>query len=187
MKIVIGLGNLEKKYLGTRHNIGFMVVDRIAYERNLQYQSSKHHAIIAEDMLDGEKFLLVKPTTLMNRSGNAVRSLVDFYKIDNFQDILIISDDLNIEVGDIRLRDSGGHGGHNGLRDITSKIGSSDYPRMRIGIGFSDPRQWSSYVLSSFKVSEHKIIEAAILDASDTILKWLEGDFKKAQNFLANI
>ena len=187
MKIVIGLGNLEKKYFGTRHNVGFMVVDRIAYERNLEYKTSKHHAIIAEDRLDGEKFLLVKPTTLMNRSGNSVRSLVDFYKIENLQDVIIISDDLNIDVGDIRLRDKGGHGGHNGLRDITSKLGTSDYPRMRIGIGIvSNPAFWTNFVLTPFNASDKKIMEFAIINAAEAILKWIENDFKKAQNFLAN-
>jgi len=132
--VVVGLGNPGKKYEKTRHNIGFQVVDRIAERLNISTWHSKFNAEIADGRHKTEKFLLVKPQTFMNLSGDAVQPLLNFYKAP-LENLLVIVDDLDLAVGKIRMRESGSNGGHNGLRSITQQLGSQNYKRIRIGIG----------------------------------------------------
>ncbi len=184
--MICGLGNLEKTYENTRHNIGFTVVDKIAEEFAVEFNKSKLHAVIAEFVLEGEKVYLMKPATLMNRSGTAVRSFIDFYKLEDLQSILIICDDLNLELGRLRIRKKGGHGSHNGLRDIIQKLGTNEFPRLRIGTGIvKESKYWHDFVLSPFKASEKPIIRDAIELAAEASVKWSRNGVEEAQKFLA--
>ena len=133
MKIVVGLGNPEKKYERNLHNLGFIAVDELAHKLGVSFTDKKHlKAVGAETMINGEKILLLKPLTYMNLSGEAVRAAVDYYKID-LKDLLIIYDDLDIAIGAIRVKPNGQSGTHNGLRNIVLHLGDTNFPRVRIG------------------------------------------------------
>lgn len=133
--LVIGLGNPGKEYEKTPHNVGFMAVDEIARKYNVTFKlSSKHNAMIGEGKINGEKIILMKPLTYMNLSGNAVRSYIEYYKI-NINDIVIIYDDMDLPLGTLRIRKSGSSGGHNGIKSIIENIQTESFKRIRIGIG----------------------------------------------------
>lgn len=135
MKLIVGLGNIGKQYEGTRHNVGFMAVDAFTEDLRIPWnEEKKHHAFIAEARVEGEKTLLVKPTTYMNRSGQAVQSIASFYKILP-EDILIVHDDMDIAPGRMQFKSGGGPAGHNGVEDIQNRLGTAAIPRLRIGIG----------------------------------------------------
>src|SRR5919202_2940090 len=133
MKVVVGLGNPGSRYQGTRHNVGFIVIDRLAESPRAGRFQSRFQAQVAELLEDAHKVLLVKPETFMNLSGRSVRGVLDFYQVPP-EDLLVICDDVNLPLGKLRVRARGSHGGHNGLRDIQSHLGTTDYPRLRIGV-----------------------------------------------------
>ena len=133
MKMVVGLGNPGKKYAGTRHNVGFAVVDALAEGPGVGRFQSRFDADLAEWLENGEKVLLLKPDTFMNLSGRAVRQAVDFYQLPH-TDLLVVCDDINLPLGKLRFRARGTHGGHNGLRDIQNHLGTTEYSRLRIGV-----------------------------------------------------
>ncbi|MFW5873378.1 MAG: aminoacyl-tRNA hydrolase [Bacillota bacterium] len=161
MKLIVGLGNPGFKYSKTRHNVGFQVVNRLA--NIYEYSSSqKCDAIIGEGTIMNKKVILAQPLTYMNKSGIAVKCLVKKFNLD-LNDILIIYDDLNLEVGKIRLRTSGSSGGHNGMKSIIRQLSSSDFSRLRIGIGKPEyGLDVANYVLSKFKPEEKEIIDKTI-------------------------
>src|SRR5262249_49353172 len=134
MKIVVGLGNPGRQYEGTRHNVGFEVVDLLAEAPGAGRFQSRFSAQVAELVEDGVKVLLVKPETFMNLSGRCVRQLVDFYQLP-LSDLLVVCDDINLPLARLRVRARGSHGGHNGLRDIQAHLGTTEYGRLRIGVG----------------------------------------------------
>src|SRR5688500_14568131 len=134
MKLIVGLGNPGSKYEGTRHNVGFQVIDRLVRESTAAGPRSKFDGEIWEGALEGEKSLLVKPQTFMNRSGGSVRKAIDFYQIPP-GDVLVVCDDFNLPLGQLRIRGSGSDGGQNGLADVIRCLGTLDVPRLRIGIG----------------------------------------------------
>lgn len=159
MKIIIGLGNPGAKYELTRHNIGFTIADTIAKKFCASKWIKKFDGMYCECWYESEKFFLLKPQTYMNNSGNCVREIVNFYKPER-KDIVIIHDELDLEIGKIKLKNSGGHSGHNGLRSIHQAIGDQ-YARVRIGIGRPQEReQVSSYVLSNFTSAQNIYVEA---------------------------
>src|SRR5579883_1801662 len=160
MKVVVGLGNPGKQYAGTRHNVGFDVVDYLAGAPGVGPFRSQFQALVAEGTEGGEKVLYVKPETFMNLSGRAVRQLVDFYKLPA-EHLLVVSDDFNLPLGKLRARAKGSHGGQNGLRNIQEQLGTDAYPRLRIGVGQPGPGEAVDYVLSRFKPGE----KAAAADA----------------------
>lgn len=150
MKWVVGLGNPGPAYAATRHNVGFMAVDQFAVQHGCQFRKQSFRAEMAEGMVDGEKMVLLKPMTFMNLSGEAVRACMDFYKW-SIDDMIVIYDDLDTPLGQIRLRYQGGHGGHNGIRSIIQHLGTQQFKRIRIGI--SRPplgAEVVDYVLSAF-------------------------------------
>ncbi|MCC5786248.1 MAG: aminoacyl-tRNA hydrolase [Phycisphaerales bacterium] len=169
MKIIVGLGNPGRQYANTRHNAGYMVVDRLI-ERHAPGESVrlKHQADTVEARIGGEKTLLMKPVTYMNRSGVSVQDAARFYKIDPASDLLIVTDDLSLPVGTIRVRASGSDGGHNGLKDITRALGGDGYPRLRVGIDAKPPfMDQADWVLSRFADEDGAKVESAIAQAAD--------------------
>ena len=153
MKLVVGLGNKGREYENTRHNMGFMLVDRYLQYKNITDKfKEKFNAMYIETTINNEKVIFIKPMTYMNNSGIAVRSFVDFYKL-NSEDVLVISDDLDLDLGKFRLRRNGSSGGHNGLKSIISHLGTDNFKRLRIGIS-NDKDDVINYVLSKFSKKE---------------------------------
>ncbi len=182
MKLVVGLGNPGSRYRGTRHNIGFEVVDRLVVRHGLKLETWRHLAETADwRPLEG-RVLLVKPTTFMNLSGEAVSALMTFYKIDLTQ-VLIVCDDVNLPVGRLRARPEGSEGGNNGLRSIAAAIGTQGYQRLRIGAGRGDPRRdLADHVLSRFLPEELVSVEGAIERAADAVEVWIRDGIGPVMN-----
>jgi peptidyl-tRNA hydrolase, PTH1 family len=171
MKIVVGLGNPGPQYVGTRHNVGFVVVDGLAKAPGASRFQTRFHSQVAEVMEVSEKLLLLKPDTFMNRSGQAVRAAVDFYQTQ-LADLLIVCDDFNLPLGKLRVRASGTHGGHNGLRDIQNHLGTTEYSRLRIGIGSPDEGQAVNHALGRFRPGERPVVEEAVQRALQAVVVW---------------
>jgi PTH1 family peptidyl-tRNA hydrolase len=199
MKLVVGLGNPGREYIGTRHNIGFEVVDRLAeilgWIRPGTFNddaSSRFHGLALEGpvshmVMDGElasedKLVLMKPTTYMNESGRAVQAALAFYKASP-ADALIVLDDLALPCGKLRLRASGTSGGHNGLKDIERALGSQEYPRLRLGIDPPPPPvPGKQYVLGRFGVEQRKLMDPAVDRAARAAATWAESGIVSAMN-----
>ena len=158
MKIIIGLGNPTEKYAGTRHNAGFSVIYEISDTYNIKVDTKKHKALIGKGIIEGEKVLLAMPQTYMNLSGESVRELVDYYKCDN-SDIIVIYDDIDLDVGRLRIRKKGSAGGHNGIKSIISHLGTQEFDRIRVGIGHKPPEMdMADYVLGRLGKEEQPLI-----------------------------
>lgn len=171
MKIVVGLGNPGSRYHTTRHNVGFAVVDLLAQSPHAGSFESRFQAQVAEWNEEPYKVLLVKPETFMNLSGQAVRQVVDFYKVP-LVDLLVVCDDINLPLGKLRIRSRGSHGGHNGLRDIQNHLGGTDYPRLRIGVG-SPTEGAVDHVLGRFRPAERVLIDDAVVKAAQAVVVWV--------------
>jgi peptidyl-tRNA hydrolase, PTH1 family len=171
MRVVVGLGNPGKQYHGTRHNVGFAVVDALAAGPTAGRFQSRFQAQVA-DLMEGEqKVLLVKPETFMNLSGRAVRQAIDFYQVE-LADLLVVCDDINLPLGQLRFRTKGTHGGHNGLRDIQNHLGTTEYSRLRIGVGAGE-EDLIDHVLGRFRPSERPVIEDALSLAVQAVSTWV--------------
>jgi PTH1 family peptidyl-tRNA hydrolase len=182
MKIIVGLGNPEDQYTGTRHNIGFDVIDRLAAEHGITVNSKKHKALVGSGVIGGQKCLLVKPQTYMNLSGDSVIEVVNFYKCDPAEDVIIIHDDISLPVGQLRLRAKGSAGGHNGLKSIIAHIGDAFY-RIKFGVGEKPERMdLAAYVLGRFPESEWPAVKEGVTDAAKAVEMILSQDFSAAQN-----
>jgi PTH1 family peptidyl-tRNA hydrolase len=183
VKLVAGLGNVPlSRYGGTRHNVGFEVVDRLAGRHKLTFGTSPVRAVQAQWRRVDESVWLVKPLTLMNLSGEAVGALCRYYKIEG-PDLLIVCDDVNLALGRLRARASGSEGGHNGLRSIAEHLGSVDYARLRIGVGRGDARRdLADHVLARFEPAELPGIEDAIARAADAVEVWVSDGLDRMMN-----
>ena len=182
MKLVVGLGNPGKRYDGTRHNVGFAVIDALAKAPGVGSFQSRFDADVAEWHEDAEKILLLKPQTFMNLSGRAVRQVVDFYQIEH-ADLLVVCDDMSLPLGKLRFRARGTHGGHNGLRDIQSHLGTTEYSRLRIGVDVPDEKKDAvDHVLGKFKPSEKAAIEDALSLAVQAAAMWVKQGVQKCMN-----
>jgi len=171
VKLIVGLGNPGTKYAGTRHNLGFDVIDVLASRWGIGMTTEKFHAWFGQGEAVGERVVLLKPTTFMNRSGQAVAAAGRFYKLA-IEDLLVISDDTALPVGRIRMRADGSAGGHNGLQDIIDRIGSDAWCRLRLGIG--EPiGQSASYVLSRFEESETAVVDRVKQRSADAVEHWI--------------
>lgn len=180
MKAVVGLGNPGSRYHGTRHNVGYAVVDLLAEAPNAGRFQGRFQAQVAETLEGTQKVLLVKPETFMNLSGQCVRRIVDFYELPP-EDLLVVCDDFNLPLGKLRARARGTHGGHNGLRDVQNHLGTTAYARLRIGVG--SPREDAiDHVLTRFAPSERPAIEEAIAKASQAVLVWIEQGIEACMN-----
>lgn len=182
MKIVVGLGNPGRRYEGTRHNVGYAVVDALAEGTGVSAFQNRFQAEVAEWTEAGEKILLVKPETFMNLSGRCVRQAVDFYQVAHTH-VLVVCDDVNLPLGKLRFRSRGTHGGHNGLRDIQSHLGTTVYPRLRIGVGAPEGEgEMVDYVLGRFRPSEREAIKDALELATQAVVLWVHQGIEKCMN-----
>lgn len=170
MYIIAGLGNPGKEYENTRHNIGFDVIDRLAEEENIAVMENKHKALIGKGYVAGQKVILAKPQTFMNLSGESIREIVDYYKVDDTTELIVISDDISLDVGQIRIRKKGSAGGHNGLKNIIKMLGHDTFIRVRMGVG-EKPKNFdlADYVLGHFPVEEREIMDEATKTAAEAI------------------
>lgn len=170
MYIIVGLGNPGKQYENTRHNIGFDVIETLAEQDHVAVLEKKHRAIIGKGFVSGQKCILAKPQTFMNRSGESVRQLLDYYKADETTELIIISDDVSLEVGQIRIRKKGSAGGHNGLKDIIAHLGHDNFVRVKMGVG-EKPSGYdlADYVLGHFTSEERKVMDEAAERAAEAI------------------
>ncbi len=168
MKIIIGLGNPGRKYARTRHNAGFMAVDELARSLHIDVAQEKYHALIGRARIDSEEAVLVKPQTYMNESGRAAGSIVrDTYAA--FSDIIVVHDELDLALGSVRVKVAGGHGGHNGLRSIIEHLGSSEFIRVRIGIGRPPDADAADYVLRPFLAEELRVVPDIMARAAEAV------------------
>lgn len=166
MYIIVGLGNPSDEYAGTRHNIGFDVITRISDDYNIPLDFKKHKAICGKGYIEGQKVILAQPQTYMNLSGESVRQLVDYYKID-LDELIIIYDDISLDVGQLRVRPKGSAGGHNGIKSIISHLGTQEFQRIRVGVG-DKPKGWdlADYVLGHFTREEEPMVREGLGRAS---------------------
>lgn len=179
--LIAGLGNFDIEYQNTRHNIGFDVVDALAKDKEVVF-TSKRYADIAEFKLKGKTFMLIKPTTYMNLSGKAIKYWLDKENLP-YENLLVVTDDLNLALGKIRIRKNGSDGGHNGLKSIQELLNSNLYPRMRIGIGndFSKGRQ-VDFVLGTWTAEEKKIMEETVKKAGEAVISFVLEGVDRAMN-----
>ncbi len=169
MKLIVGLGNPGLKYQKTRHNIGFMVIDEVLKMMSVQARfDAKFNAEVAQVLIEGKKVMLVKPSTFMNVSGEAVSKLMNYYDV-SIDDILVIVDDINLDTGKLRLREAGGHGGHNGLRNMIGLLHSEQFKRVRIGISNQPHIPLDQYVLGQFTTDELITMQKAIKLSTEII------------------
>src|SRR3984893_15726867 len=171
-KLVVGLGNPGSKYEGTRHNVGFEVVNRLAAGGPGARFSRKFEGLVAEVEIDFRRVLLLKPETFMNLSGRSVGQAMQFYKLE-LADLLVICDDLSLPLGKLRIRGAGSDGGQKGLRDITAHVGNEDFARLRIGIGDRGQIDASEFVLSRFRAAEQPIMDDALITATQAVAVWV--------------
>ena len=183
MYLIIGLGNPGRDYKNTRHNIGFDVIETLAEEERIGVLEKKHKAIIGKGVIAGQKVLLAMPQTYMNLSGESVRELVDYYKVDETCEVIVISDDISLAPGQIRIRKKGSAGGHNGLKNIIAHLGHDEFCRIKMGVG-EKPKGYdlADYVLGHFTQDERKIMDEAAKEACEAIRMILLDDIDKAMN-----
>ncbi len=179
--LIVGLGNTGKQYENTRHNAGFLALDRFAAAVGAKIDRAKFHSLAGEAEVDGRRVLLIKPQTLMNASGLAVQEAADFYRIPP-ENVLVLSDDISLPAGHLRVRRKGSAGGHNGLKDIIACLGSEDFPRIRIGIGAKPNPEYdlAAWVLSPFSETDRKRLEVAFPAVERGVRMILDGDIDGA-------
>ena len=182
MYMIVGLGNPEKKYDKTRHNIGFRLLDALADRNHIEVEEKKHKGLCWRGVIAGQKVILVKPQTYMNLSGECVREVADFYKIAP-EEIIILFDDIDLEPGKLRIRKKGSAGGHNGIKSIIAQLGSQDFPRLKFGVG-DRPRDidLADHVLGRFSRDEEEIVGARVAVACDAVECMLSEGVEAAMN-----
>lgn len=182
MKLIVGLGNVGQKYTFTRHNVGFMLADSIAINNNLTFRENPRLKCLMTNLRDGKgDYLIIKPTTFMNLSGEAVRAVVDYYKIP-IEDVLIIYDDLSLELGKLRFRSNGSDGGHNGIKSVIQHFGTKDVARLKIGIGPQPNLPSEVFVLQNFAKEELEILKLVLSKSKDGIECFFNEGIAVAQN-----
>lgn len=183
MFVIVGLGNPEKKYEGTRHNIGFAVIDALADKYNISIKEKKHKALCGTGVIEGVKVMLVKPLTYMNLSGDSVADVMNFYKLDPEEDMLVVYDDISLAPGNIRVRKKGSAGGHNGIKSIIARCGTQNFMRVRVGVG-EKPEGWdlADHVLGHFSDEDSRLVREAVDDAIGAIVMMSRGDVDQAMN-----
>ena len=183
MFLIVGLGNPTKQYEKTRHNIGFDVMDALADKYNISISENKHKALCGKGMIEGMKVVLAKPQTYMNLSGESVAELINYYKLDPESELIVIFDDISLEPGNIRIRKKGSAGGHNGIKSIISSVGTSNFMRIKVGVG-EKPQGWdlADHVLGRFSGEDRARVEEAIRDAEDAAVLMIQGEADKAMN-----
>ena len=182
MKLIAGWGNIGDKYTFTRHNAGFMLIDSFALNENLNFrENSRLKCLMTNLRTPHEDYLLIKPTTFMNLSGEAVRAVIDYYKID-ISDVLIVYDDLSLEIGKIRFRPNGSDGGHNGIKSVIQHLGTKNVARLKIGIGPQPNLPSEVFVLQNFSKEELDTLKVALSKAKEGIQCYFKEGMAAAQN-----
>ena len=183
MFVIVGLGNPGKKYENTRHNAGFMSIDALAEKFGINISEKKHKALCGTGVIEGNKVLLIKPQTFMNVSGESVRSVMDFYKIDPEEDMMVIYDDISLAPGNIRIRKKGSAGGHNGIKSIIAHAGTQNFMRIKVGVG-EKPSGWdlADYVLGHFSEEDNQKLKDVMPDIIQAATLMVQGDVDKAMN-----
>ncbi len=183
MRIIVGLGNPTLKYSKTRHNVGFETIDVLSKKHKIKVKKNQFKALIGEGFINDEKVILVKPMTYMNNSGEAVKEIVDYYKVNPNEDLIVISDDLNLDVGVLRLRSKGSAGGHNGLKSIIKCVGTESFDRVRIGVGkVPANRDVITHVLSRFGKDDRKIVKESFIVSAQAIECVITDGMEKAMS-----
>lgn len=180
MYIIAGLGNPGKKYENTRHNIGFITLDYLAERHDIKINKIKHKALVGEGRISGQKVLLVKPQTYMNLSGESLREVMDYYKVD-IEDMIVVYDDIDLPAGTVRIRKKGSAGTHNGMRSIVQHLGQ-DFPRIRMGIGNDRRGDLVDFVLGGFSKEDREVLEPAVERAALAIESYVDEGIEKAMN-----
>ena len=182
MKIVVGIGNPGKQYAGTRHNVGYRVVESLAAKLGAGSGRERFESVVQDTVIDGEKLLLMRPLTYVNLSGMAVRRAMDWFG-GAPEDVMVVADDMNLPVATIRVRQRGSGGGHHGLESIIDHLGTIDFPRIRIGIGSPGPHiDGADYVLSRFADEEEKLVAESCNRAADAVLVWARRGIEQCMN-----
>lgn len=180
MYLIVGLGNPGKEYENTRHNVGFAVVDYLANKYNIDINRTKFKGVYGEGVIGGKKVMLLKPTTYMNLSGESIREVINFYKLDN-EEIIIVYDDISLDLGKMRIRPKGSAGGHNGIKSIIANLGSDIFPRVKVGVG-QPKNDLVSHVLGKFTKEEDKLLAKTIPAAAEAIETIIKEEVKEAMN-----
>lgn len=182
MFIIAGLGNPTKAYEGTRHNIGFEVIDALAKRCGIDTGIRRSRALCGKGVIEGERVILAKPQTYMNLSGEAVRELAAYYKVEP-ENIIVVYDDISLEPGQLRIRAKGSAGGHNGIKNIIAHLGTQEFPRVKVGVG-EKPRGWNlaDYVLSRFGPEDRKLMDTAVDEAADAVMAIIRDGVDAAMN-----
>lgn len=182
MYLIAGLGNPGREYENTRHNAGFLAIDRLAEKLGADVSEKKHKGLCGKGVIDGEKVILLKPLTYMNSSGESLRAAADYYKIAP-DHVIVIYDDINLAPGQLRIRAKGSAGGHNGIKSIIAHLGTQDFPRVRVGVGEKPPRMdLADYVLGHFSKEETKIMDEAAGEAADAVCEIVIKGIARAMN-----
>lgn len=183
MYIIVGLGNPGRKYAGTRHNIGFNVITRLSDDNDIPMNINKHKAVCGAGFIAGKKVLLAMPQTYMNLSGESVRALVDFYKIDVENELIIVYDDISLDVGRMRIRAKGSAGGHNGIKSIISHLGTDVFVRIKMGVG-GKPEGWDlcDHVLGRFSDNDNAAMRDMLGEASEACRDYITLGIADAMN-----
>lgn len=183
MYIIAGLGNPGRQYAHTRHNVGFDTIDVLAEKYNIKVENVKGRALTGSGRIEGQSVLLVKPLTFMNLSGESIRALTDFYKIDETSQLIVIYDDISLPPGQLRIREKGSAGGHNGIKSIISHLGGQEFLRVKVGVG-QKPAGWdlADYVLSRFTEDDRKKVEEALERAADAAVCLMTDGAEAAMN-----
>ncbi len=183
MFVIVGLGNPEKKYFGTRHNVGFDTIDALSDKYNIGLTETKFKAAYGKGRIGNERVILVKPLTYMNLSGEAVAPICNYFKVDSKEELIVISDDVELDVGMLRVRPKGSAGGHNGLKNIISLLGHDEFSRVRVGVG-KKPRDWDmvDWVLGHFEGDDKTAIKESIDRATEAVVEIMENGTDSAMN-----
>ena len=180
MYLIVGLGNPEEDYSNTRHNMGFDTVNKIGIEYNIEINKKKFKGLCGTGMIEGEKVILLKPQTFMNLSGESIKEVVDFYKIENC-DIIVIYDDMDIDLGTIKIRKKGNPGSHNGMKSVVKFLGT-DFPRIRIGIGKPNDNDFIKYVIGPIPEEEKEILDKSTSIAKNAVIEIIKSGVDNAMN-----
>lgn len=182
MKLIVGLGNPTEKYQKTRHNVGFEVIDTLVEKYNIPLDVIKHKGMYGKGKMEGQTVILLKPMTFMNLSGESVSAVAKYYKIPP-EDIIVIYDDINLDVGRLRIREKGSAGGHNGIKNIIAHLGTETFPRIRVGVGMKPPKMnLADYVLSHFSEDDQALMNQGYERACEALKLLLVDDIPQAMN-----
>lgn len=182
MKLIVGLGNPTPQYDKTRHNVGFAVIDHLMNEYGIALDTAKHKGFYGKGRIAGESVILLKPMTYMNLSGESVVQVANYYKVAP-KDVIVVYDDINLDVGRLRIREKGSAGGHNGIKNIIAHLGTDEFPRIRVGVGMKPPKMdLADYVLSRFSKEEEALMEEGYEKAAKAMELMVEDEISQAMN-----